>query len=289
MPVSIGDSIPEWGQLPAEQYLIRHWDPTSPESTDQQRELDPMAFGSKPWNRGQIPTEKEIANILRLWRSDQMRRRAWILWRAGGDDNQPVLLPLKSWATLGDYYSEGSDWSISDDPQLLNFNSTDSEWPHVFYILPELSKPGNSYSRVRDWERFTYPTTWRSDPNLLITKNYAVICLLYIISTTQVLVADKETFQTNQLLLVPLDAKQNITMQGHIDITEERLDQLSADWGQREHMIEVCEEGTIGEGYLVNGEPGRELYQWTKQDLEDDPPPTFDVSRVADGVSRMDV
>ncbi|KAL2816083.1 hypothetical protein BJX63DRAFT_441799 [Aspergillus granulosus] len=214
-----------------------------------------------------------------------------------GDDNQPVLLRtyydpsdderVKNWATLSDYYSEGSDWSILDDPQLFSFNSTDSEWLRVFFILPELPKTATDFRDGLDYVKQDYHTTWRNDPNLLITRNYGAISLLYVISTTQVLVADKETFQTDQLRLVLLDAKQNITMQGRIDIAAERLDQLRVDWGQREHPTEVCEEGTIGERYLVNGEPGRELYQWTKQDLEDDP--TSGVSRVADGVSHKDI
>jgi hypothetical protein len=84
-----------------------------------------------------------------------------------------------------------------------------------------------------DYVKREHPT-WRNDPNLLIMKNDAAMSLLHFISTTQVLIADKETFVTNQLLLVFLDAKQNITMQGRIDITEERIDQLAMDWGQGE-------------------------------------------------------
>ncbi|CEL11484.1 hypothetical protein ASPCAL14586 [Aspergillus calidoustus] len=129
--------------------------------------------------------------------------------------------------------------------------------------------------------------TWKDDPNILITKNDAAMSLLHFISTTQVLIADKETFDTDKLLLVYLDAKQNITMQGRMEITEERLDQLAVDWGQGAQPSELFREGALGEGYLVNSEPGKQLYQWTKQDLEDDP--TLAVSRAVDGVSHMEV
>jgi hypothetical protein len=246
-----------------------------------------------------------------------VRWTAWKLWQDGVDHGNPVLIRtyydpndddrVRSWATLCEDYKEVAEWSILDDAQLFDFEASSpegskSDWLRVFHILPELSRTVDLYSRVENWERFgrfrtkfkgmldyvkqEHPT-WRDKPNILITKNVAAISLLHFISTTQVLIADKETFKTDKLLLVFLDAKQNITMQGRIEITEERLDQLAVDWGQGEQPIEVFREGTVGEGYLVNGEPGKQLYQWKKQDLEDDP--TSAVSRAADGVSHMEV
>jgi hypothetical protein len=101
------------------------------------------------------------------------------------------------------------------------------------------------------------------------------------------LIADRETFQTDRFLLVLLDAKQNVTLQCRIEITEDRLDCLSTEWGLREHPMEFEDEVTIGSAYLVDGELGKDLYQWTKQDLEVDP--ATDVHRVSDSVSHMDV
>ncbi|KAL2801781.1 hypothetical protein BJX63DRAFT_151083 [Aspergillus granulosus] len=338
MEPAVYDDLPAWGQLPAEQYLIRHWNPASAESPAQQRvrliqeflhldqtpeELDPTFFGIHAWKPGphtRTPTEEEIATILRPWRPDRLRWTAWNLWRDDVDDRNPVLLRtyydpkdderVRGWTTLCEDYEAVSEWSLLDNPQLFDFEASAGggpeerkpAWLRIFDILPEISKPFERYSRLVDWERFGEFRTnfkdmldyvkrehpgWRDEPDLLITKNDAAISLLHVISTTQVLIADKEAFATNQLLLVFLDAKQNITMQGRIDITEERIDQLAVDWGQGEQPIEVFQEGTVGEGYLVDGEPGKRLYQWTKQDLEDDP--TSDVSRAADGLSRMDV
>ncbi|KAL6232340.1 hypothetical protein BDW75DRAFT_22212 [Aspergillus navahoensis] len=320
MSLSPQDEVPAWGQLPAEQYLIRHWDPASPESPDQQRthlikdflnldqipeELDPTWLGNRPWEQSlqtRTPTEEEIATILQPWRSDRLRITAWKLWKQGADDDQPVLLRtyynaddddrVKGWATLSEYYQEVSHWAVLDDPELFDFEGQGVEWQQVFHILPELSKIGERYSRrinsqwigpfLTDFKdgldtvKQQLPT-WRRNFDLLVTENPATGSLLYFVSTTQVLIADKETFETDKLLLVFLDAKQNITMQGRIEITEERFDQLSIDWGLRKHPDDVCDEGTIGEGYLVNGEAGKQLYQWTEQDLQGDP--VSDVAR----------
>ncbi|KAL4747542.1 hypothetical protein BDW72DRAFT_209493 [Aspergillus terricola var. indicus] len=291
MSLSPQDEVPAWGQLPAEQYLIRHWDSASPESPGQQRthlikdflnldqmpeELDPTWLGNRPWERSpqtRTPTKEEIVTILRPWRSDRLRITAWKLWKEGADDDQPVLLRtyydagdddrVKGWATLSEYYQEVSQWA------------------QVFNILPELSKIGERYSRCvnsqwigpfltdfkdgLDAVKRQFPT-WRRNFDLLVTENpRQAPCYI------------SETFKTDKLLLVFLDAKQNITMQGRIEITEERFDQLSVDWGLRKHPDDVCDEGTIGEGYLVNGEAGKQLYQWTEQDLQGDP--VSDVAR----------
>ncbi|KAL2820132.1 hypothetical protein BDW59DRAFT_181505 [Aspergillus cavernicola] len=273
MPEAVYDDIPQWGQLPAEQYLIP-------------------------------------------WRPKQLRWRAWKLWQDGRHPEPPLLRiyydpkddgRVKSWADLSENYRDVSYWSILDDPDLFNFEQSNSSWMQVFNILPELSKTVRRYSRVNidegvdgedfrqqradvkyalDYVKRDHPD-WRNYPNILITDNYPATALLHSISSTQILIADKETFETNQLLYVHLDAKQNITMQGRIDLTRERLDQIAGDEVHREMPDDVWEEGSVGEGYKVGGEPGQELFQWTKQDLEDDP--TSEVPGVEDSVSRLDV
>jgi hypothetical protein len=47
------------------------------------------------------------------------------------------------------------------------------------------------------------------------------------------------------------------------------------------------EAGTIGEAFLMDGEAGKELYQWTKQDLEGDP--ISNILEATDDVSRLNV
>ncbi|KAJ0415248.1 hypothetical protein BJY00DRAFT_318009 [Aspergillus carlsbadensis] len=329
--LGFGDEIPGWGYLPAEQYLIGHWNPASPESPDGQRErliqeflnldeipeeLDPTRFGSRPFKKdpqARTPTEDEIARILRPWRSEMMRVRAWKLWKEGADDDQPVLLRtyydpdydqrVKNWANIGEYWKEQAYWSFLDDAQLFDFEGRNVDWRRVFLVLPELSKLDTRYSRVRNMDLYPefrldfkdglddvkrgYATRWRKDRNLLLTENYGAISLLYFVSTTQMLIADREAFETDKFLLIFLDARQNVTMQCRIESTEERLDCLATEWALRKDPMELGDEVTIGPGYRVDGEQGKELYQWTEEDLEGDP--ASDVERVADGVSHMDV
>jgi hypothetical protein len=199
---------------------------------------------------------------------------------------------VKSWADISENYSDVSYWAILDDPDLFNFEKSDakSSWLEVFNILPELSRT-DRYTRVAidegvdgeflgkrlagvknslDDVKRDHPD-WRNDPNILITDNYSALALLHYISHTQILIADKETFETNQLLYVHLDRKQNVTMQGRIELTAERLDQIAGDEVHCEMPRDVWEEGSVGEGFKIGGGPGQELFQWTKEDLEDDP------------------
>ncbi|CEN62745.1 hypothetical protein ASPCAL09376 [Aspergillus calidoustus] len=329
--LGLGDEIPGWGYLPAEQYLIRHWNPASPESPDQQREsliqeflsldeipkeLDATRFGTRPFNQdpqARTPTKEEIATILRPWRSDMMRVRAWKLWKQGADYGHPVLLRtyydpnhddrVECWTPLGEYWAGQTYWSFLDDRRLFDFEGNNLDWKRVFHVLPEISKLDTRYSRLRNMDLYpefrtnfkdsldtvkrAYPTQWRNNLNLLLTENDAAISLLYFLSTTQMLIADRKSFQTDQFLLVLLDAKQNVTMQCRIEITEERLDCLSTEWGLRELPMELEDQVTIGPEYLVDGEQGKVLYQWTKQDLEGDP--ASDVEGATTGASHIDI
>ena len=63
-------------------------------------------------------------------------------------------------------------------------------------------------------------------------------------------------------------------MQGRILVDEERLTEVSLEWFERRPPIEVFEEGTLGAEYVVaaGNEGDREVYYWTRGDLEDDPP-----------------
>ncbi|KAL6228807.1 hypothetical protein BDW75DRAFT_246308 [Aspergillus navahoensis] len=317
MPLAVYDDISQWGQLPAEQYLIRHWNHASAEPAEQQRtrliqeflkldniaeELDPTGRGvhpEKPWSR--VPTAEEIVTILQPWRPEQIRWRACKLWRDERDVELPLLRihydpkddeRVKSWTNLSENYSDVSYLSILNDRDLFNFEPGSQT---QIQIQVELSKTASGYSRVdideagpegaflrkrRADVKSALDTVkkdhsgWRNDLNILITGNYPALALLHYVSCAQILIADKETFETNQLLYVHhvhLDGKQNITMQGRIEFTAERLDQIAGDEVHREMPGDVWEEGSVGEGFRIGGHPGQELFQWTKQDLEDDP------------------
>jgi hypothetical protein len=130
---------------------------------------------------------------------------------------------------------------------------------------------------------------WRSDPNILITDNYSALSLLHSVSCSQIFIADRETFETNQLLYVHLDGKKKITMQARVDLTEERLDQIAGGEVHREMPPDVWEQGSVGEGFKIGGGPGQGLFQWTREDLEDDPRPAPAVSAIEENGSRGNV
>lgn len=60
--------------------------------------------------------------------------------------------------------------------------------------------------------------------------------------------------------------------QGRVPITDDSVNQVLLDWDQQQPPYSIFEQGTIGEKYLVNGDIGSWLYEFTKKDLEDDPP-----------------
>ncbi|KAL2821801.1 hypothetical protein BDW59DRAFT_181098 [Aspergillus cavernicola] len=302
--------LPEWGQLPVEQYLIRSWDPASPKTAPAQRarliqqflqldqldsDWDPALFGSEPSRQpSRVPTPEEVATILRPWRSDTIRRKAWRIWCEQYNRGNPVLLRtwydpadderVKRWATLSKEYASDAPWAILDDSALFSFCS---EWQLVYNILPEIAVPQTTYSWSINWDIDDfYPDfkdglkdvqkdnpSWREDLDVLVKDNAAALDMLHYVSTGYIMVADNEAFETDHLLLAYLDTKGRVTMQGRIYIEGERLSQVSGDRTMAVPPVEVFEEGTLGEKYVVaaRNELDRELYRWTREDLEDDP------------------
>jgi hypothetical protein len=56
------------------------------------KEWDPAEHGMYPERQPtRFPTEDEIDTILRPWRSDDMRRRAWQIW-CGANSEASVML-----------------------------------------------------------------------------------------------------------------------------------------------------------------------------------------------------
>lgn len=254
-----------------------------------------------------VPTEEEISTILRPWRSDNMRRRAWRVWKVytNGGGNNPLLLRtwynpadnerVESWATLSEEFADDADWAILDDRAVFDFGT--GPWQRVLEILPEIAIPlvqdtPPEYVRQKDWRadinNYTFYSdfkeglnavkrsnpSWRNDLDILDKKNAAARSYLHYISKSYILIADKETFETDHFLLAYLDAKGRVTMQGRILVDEDRLTEFSLEWFKRWPPIEVFEEGRLGAKYVVaaGNEGDREVYYWTRGDLEDDPP-----------------
>ncbi len=186
---------------------------------------------------------------------------------------------------MSEEYEPCAYWSFLNDKELFNFGY---DWHLLFNIFPELggffknysrrSTAGDLTSHFQDFKQVLPAVkrrnrlAWKQDPSILISDNFNAVLMLHVVSCAYLLVADKVAFETDQFLLVYLDSKLNTVMQGRIDINGVRLSQALVDWEMAELPAEVFEEGTLGEKYLYSGEIGRELYQWTREDLEDNPP-----------------
>ncbi|GKZ34759.1 hypothetical protein AbraIFM66950_005115 [Aspergillus brasiliensis] len=296
--------LPQWGQLPVEQYLIKHWDHSSSEPTRDQRlrlihrfldldeipgELDPTYHASETYETpSRVPTAHEIDTILRPWRSDNLRKIAWRIW--GSDSNQLILLRTHYNADDNDKITElvGSDeldeediawWALLDNPELFSFGD---QWWRVFDILPELAGPlnGYGYSRLpnpehisRDRQSFKnkLPTLkqndeWRADRDNHIERESAF--LRRTASKGYFAIADQKAFETDMLRLIYHDGKTNIVQETRIEFSEQTFADVAVEWEELSLPSQLWEDGMTGEKYRVNGELGRKLYQLDEADLE---------------------
>ncbi|KAL2821969.1 hypothetical protein BJX63DRAFT_417767 [Aspergillus granulosus] len=260
--------LPEWGQLPAEQYLIRFGDSASPESAGEQRsrliqqflqldeidpEWDPTSSGTFPERKpSHIPTPEEMVTVLRPWRSDDLLLGLLVRTYCDSPDDKRA----ETWETMSEEYESCAYWSFLNGKGLFN---PGTDWHLLFNILPEIGGFFKNY------------------PCRPTAKDLAAYCQDFKEVLPAVKRGNRQTDNFNAVLmlhflLVYLDSKLNTVMQGRIDINEVRLSQPLVDWEMAKFPIGVFEETTLGEKYLYDGEIGRELYQWTREDLEDDPP-----------------
>ncbi|KAL4779179.1 hypothetical protein BJX76DRAFT_352023 [Aspergillus varians] len=179
------------------------------------------------------------------------------------------------WATLSEEFADDVDWAILDNRAVFDFGA--GPWQRVLEILPEIAIPLEQdtppeYEELNAVKRSN--PLWRNDLNVLVKKNAAARRFSHYISMSYILIADKETFETDHFLLAYLDAKGRVTMQGRTLVDEDRLTEVSLEWLEGRPPIEVFEEGRLGAEYVVTvGNAGdREVYYWTRGDLEDDPP-----------------
>ncbi|KAL2811881.1 hypothetical protein BJX63DRAFT_443865 [Aspergillus granulosus] len=291
------DFIPRWGQLPVEQYLIRYWDYSSSESVDGQRkrlvreymqleeipkEWDPTQFTEYSERQPErIPTAEEVATILRPWRSDDMRKRAWHLW-AGENFYAPIMLRTYYENGSEDNYADSADWAVLDDAELFNYGS---DWKQILSVLPEIIGFSMAYRRASSQAKldralpklkgaFTRAKRehpgWKQDVNLLLIGNRYARDLLCSVSMGWLWIVDEEAFETDKLLVVYLDAKQDITVQGRMDVDQGDMDEILLKWYDRVPPGPIFDEGTVGDNYRLDTESGREFFRLTESDLEDE-------------------
>ncbi|KAL4923138.1 uncharacterized protein BDV17DRAFT_297270 [Aspergillus undulatus] len=310
--MSVGDNrnyIPIWGQLPVEQFLIRNWDSSSSEPADSQRkhlvdkymqldsilkEWDPAEHGMYPERQPtRIPTEDEIDTILRPWRSDDMRRRAWQIW-CGANSEAPVMLRTH-YGGISDPAEGSNDDSRHGDDDATTVEFTEcselyamgADWsvltmPTFFYILPEIAGCKRDYERTIDPERLdrkfagleaaldeakSEHPDWKQDWNLLLEDNFVARGLLFTATISWIWIVDKEAFETEQLLVVYFDRNQNVTVQGRMEIDQGYLDELTLNWYEGAPPGTVIEEGSVGDTYRLDTESGRRFFRLTDSDL----------------------
>ena len=280
----------------------RFWDYSSPETAEQQRlrlihqflNLDEINRDWDPTDHtwgdldetSRIPTTEEIDIILRPWQPDHIRMKAWQIW--GADNSQPIMLRthydpkndevVLQWPELSEEFGDGAWWAILNDPELFNFGV---QWWLVFDLLPEAAGPTQEYSRLPSPEltrsygeslreylqvvKRTEPNRWRENRDQCIET--AASDLLRSISETYILVADRETIETDKLRLVYIDGKRNVVQETRIDFDGQTLDVIIIEWYKLSLPHTLWEEGTIGEEYRGNGELGKKLYQLDEADL----------------------
>lgn len=287
----------------------RHWDYSSSESVDDQRtrlvrEYMQLEEIPKEWDTAQfteyserqperIPTAEEVATILRPWRSEDMRKRAWHLW-AGENFLAPVMLrtyyengsagdkKIAEYADTSDNYAESADWAVLDDAELFNYGS---DWKRILSVLPEIIGFSINYQRAplqakldRDLPKLKGAFTraqrehpdWKQDVNLLLNGNGYARDLLCAVSMGWLWIVDEEAFETDKLLVVYLDVKQDITVQGRMDVDQGDMDEILLKWYDRVPPGPIFDEGTVGDKYRLDTESGREFFRLTESDLEDE-------------------
>ncbi|KAJ6088010.1 hypothetical protein N7467_006924 [Penicillium canescens] len=294
--------LPKWGELPIEQYMIRHWDFAAAESPDQQRlrlirqfidvdeiprEWDPVNYGAPP---PRMPTVEEIDLILRPWRSDELRKKAWQMLESGA--LAPIFLrthydpkddeTMEEWISASEEFENQAWWACLNDATLFNFGS---DWQRVYEIMPEVAGPLNgarykrspaselvdmSRARFKTWlakAKQNEPERWREDPHAFIEVEGA--SLLRTVAAAYFLVADQTAFETGHLRLMYVDGKRNVIRETRICVDGQTITDVIMDWDQLGLAPEFWEEGTIGDRYRVTGDLGRELYQLSEADMRD--------------------
>ncbi|RYP45798.1 hypothetical protein DL768_007917 [Monosporascus sp. mg162] len=125
---------PAWGSLPAEQFLIRNWDPASSLAPEEQRRTLIRAFLAME----NVPAECLRKIAAHIW---QDRPEGLIILRTYYGNDEEAAAKFEEWLDRemgngGSESEEDSWWRILDDRE--RFNLPDDQWHRVLDVLPEL-------------------------------------------------------------------------------------------------------------------------------------------------------
>ncbi|KAL2811469.1 hypothetical protein BJX63DRAFT_422316 [Aspergillus granulosus] len=260
-----------------ESRVQRHWNYSSTESTDEQRqrlvheytqlddipeEWDPVEVGGAASRQPKrIPTAEEINVILRLWRSDYLRKRAWVLW-SGGDRNPPVprlfsavesgRYKFTEFIEVSENLEEEASWAALNDADLFDFGA---DWRRVFDVLAELAN-----CRADRRRGPVQPVIDRrlpeQDPNVLLEKGRSLLrSMLMAASISCLFIVDEEALRKS--------------IEGRLKVDQGEIDALLWSWELGAPPGRVIEEGDVGEMYLLSNNSGREFFGLSNSNLED--------------------
>jgi hypothetical protein len=250
------------------------------------REWDPVNYGKPP---PRMPTVEEIDVILRPWRPDELRQKAWEILQPG--NITPIFLrthynpeedeKMEEWVSASEEFENQAWWACLNDANVFNFGV---EWQGVYDIMPEVAGPfsGAGYKRypspeIVEMSRTQFKTSlsktkqnepdrWRDDPHRFIELEAAD--LLRTVAATYILIADQKAFETGgQVRLLYVDGKRNVIQETRVEADAQTITDVIMDWDQLNLSPDLWEEGTIGDRYRVTGDLGKELYQLTKTDM----------------------
>lgn len=100
------------------------------------------------------------------------------------------------------------------------------------------------------------PAAWLHERNSVIESTGMI--LQEVVMSTYMFVADKEAFETGQLLLLYLDGLRRVIRQSRIDSERDDVGSIVGSWSRTRELLEYS---VVSERYRVDGDLGRELYR----------------------------
>ncbi|KLJ13395.1 hypothetical protein EMPG_11646 [Blastomyces silverae] len=279
---------PPWGSLPVEQFLVQHWDSSSPLTPTEQRSQLVGAFLQSetiPTDTLRIPTAEEIRTVLEPYRPAKLRRIAHqhvlhassydgfyflrTYYDGGADDDAKLqkwfedflwhfYSPWRDASSSGDSGDEDDDeigasrntwWIILDDPELFDVGDA---WPRVYNTLPELVKPVNT----RPFEPMAEQLKLKDEltrsygykPRSEDVFNRMLRMACNGSNRSPIILLDKQAFSTGNWGLVYLDSKGDVVKKSQTH--PDSLDYLHI--GQEIELIvrkAWWDEGVLGDKY----------------------------------------
>ncbi|CAI7633482.1 unnamed protein product [Penicillium manginii] len=289
---------PAWGELPIEQYFIQNWSFSSTKTPNQQRSrlvTEFLNLNTLPFKwfkmpdlkdlpaQGtgfRLPTTEEIDIILRPYRCENLRCALNSDQRVK-DDTQ-----MEEWIDT-EKFGEEAEWAVLDSEDLFNFGPGSESWRQIYDIIPELAGPlllqpfqvrsGDGECVVKrvpgpgdDILKNMYiyfkrdlATAKEDDPAAWLHERDSVIestgmALQKVVTSTYMVAADQEAFQTGKLLVLYLDGFRRVIREVRID---DELDDIGSIVGSWTETSDLPDYSILSERYRVNGDLGRELYQ----------------------------